>query len=240
MAFMGKGKGKEVDKTAEPGTGKGANSPYLNARREWNERYGDAIKNANNWRLMALGAVAYGLLSTSMNFYQVTQEKIAVYYVNLTERGVISSIFRADQASKTPEMQQIRRALQDWVEGARTVYADPKATKKAVDYTYAMTLPDSPAFTELANYHRQNNPYQRAANETVQVDVQTPVNVAGDTWLVEWTETRHNRVTGKVIGEPITYQLTANIVLAQPLSEQQLLANPTGLYVRSFSWPVRN
>ncbi len=218
----------------------GPSTPYLDARREWNERYGDVVKNANSWRVAALTVGIYAILSTSMNFYQVASEKIAVYYVNLNERGAITSIFRADQANGTPEAQQVRRALQDWVIGARTVYGDYKATKKAVDYTYAMTLPDSPAFTELANYHRANNPYQRAADETVEVSVQTPVNVAGDTWMVEWTETRHNRVSGKVIGQPTTYQLTANILLAQPASEQQLMANPTGLYVRSFSWPVRN
>ncbi|CZZ75245.1 MULTISPECIES: type IV secretion system protein [Gammaproteobacteria] len=237
MQFRRKKEGKgDTAKASNPAP----STPYLNARREWNERYGDVVKNANSWRVAALTVGVYAILSTSMNFYQVASEKIAVYYVNLNERGAITSIFRADQANGTPEAQQVRRALQDWVIGARTVYADYKATKKAVDYTYAMTLPDSPAFTELANYHRANNPYQRAAEETVEVSVQTPVNVAGDTWMVEWTETRHNRVSGKVIGQPITYQLTANILLAKPASEQQLMANPTGLYVRSFSWPVRN
>ncbi|ATS91169.1 conjugal transfer protein [Xanthomonas phaseoli pv. phaseoli] len=215
-------------------------TPYLDARREWNERYGDVVKNANSWRVAALTVGVYAILSTSMNFYQVATEKIAVYYVNLSERGAITSIFRADQAKNSPEIQQVRRALEDWVIGARTVYADYKATKKAVDYTYAMTLPDSPAFTELAKYHSANNPYKRAADETVEVSVQTPVNVTGDTWMVEWTETRHNRTSGKVIGTPVTYQLTANIVLAKPATEQQLMANPTGLYVRSFSWPARN
>lgn len=229
------GKGDTAKASSKPAP----STPYLDARREWNERYGDVVKNANSWRVAALTVGVYAILSTSMNFYQVASQKIAVYYVNLTEAGAITSIFRADQANETPQAQQVRRALQDWVIGARTVYADYKATKKAVDYTYAMTMPDSPAFTELANYHRANNPYQRAAEETVEVSVQTPVNVAGDTWMVEWTETRHNRVSGKVIGQPTTYQLTANIVLAQPANEQQLTANPTGLYVRSFSWPVR-
>ncbi|NIE78355.1 type IV secretion system protein [Pantoea sp. Ap-967] len=237
MQNKGKQKGKGADASAKASP---PSTPYLNARREWNERYGDVVKNANSWRVAALVVGVFAIISVSMNFYQVATEKIAVYYVNLTEQGAISSIFRADQANKTPEAQQVRRALQDWVIGARTVYADYKATKKAVDYTYAMTLPDSAAFTELANYHRTNDPYKRAAEETVEVSVQTPVNMAGDTWLVEWTETRHNRVSGKVIGQPTTYQLTANVLLAQPVSEQQLMANPTGMYVRSFSWPARN
>lgn len=239
MDFKRITQGKGGEKSGPP-EAKGKDTPYMNARREWNERYGDVIKNANSWRMAALVVGVYAILSTSMNFYQVATEKIAIYYVNLTEQGAISSIFRADRASNTPETQQVRRALQDWVVGARVVYADNAATKKAVDYTYAMTLPDSPAFTELANYHRANNPYARSADETVEVSVQTPSNMAGDTWLVEWTETRHNRISGKVIGQPVTYQLTATILLAAPVNEKQLTANPTGLYVRSFSWPVRN
>ena len=31
----------------------GAHSPYLAARREWDERYGDLITRARNWRTMA-------------------------------------------------------------------------------------------------------------------------------------------------------------------------------------------
>lgn len=36
-------------KAAAPST-----NPYLNARREWNERYSSFITTANNWRLIAL------------------------------------------------------------------------------------------------------------------------------------------------------------------------------------------
>jgi type IV secretion system protein VirB5 len=36
------------------------------------------------------------------------------------------------------------------------------------------------------------------------------------------------------------YQLTANVLIAAPKDEAQLMANAVGLYVRQFSWPVRN
>ena len=35
----------------------GLNDPYLDARREWNERYGSYISRAKNWRLMAFGVL---------------------------------------------------------------------------------------------------------------------------------------------------------------------------------------
>lgn len=119
------------------------------------------------------------------------------------------------------------------------MYADNRATKRVVDATYAMTLPDSAAYQTLATYHREHNPYQRAANETVEVAMQTPVQLSKDTWQVEWTETVKNRTSGKLISTQ-NYQLTANVLIAAPKDEAQLMANPVGLYVRQFSWPVRN
>lgn len=39
-------------------------NPYLAARREWDERYGDLITRTRNWRLMALLSGLIGLVAT--------------------------------------------------------------------------------------------------------------------------------------------------------------------------------
>lgn len=218
---------------APPGT------PYLAARREWNERYGSHIIDARNWRTIAFICGIALILSAAGNVIQTSKEKIAVYYVNTDTNGKTREIWRADQSTPGPKTEQIRAALQNWVLGARTVYADNRATKRVVDAAYAMTMPDSAAYQTLATYHRENNPYQRAANEAVEVAMQTPVQLSKDTWQVEWTETVKNRNSGKLISTQ-SYQLTANVLIVAPKDEAQLIANPVGLYVRQFSWPVRN
>ena len=40
------------------------NSPYLDARKEWDERYGSLISRANNWRRAAFVALLIALLET--------------------------------------------------------------------------------------------------------------------------------------------------------------------------------
>ena len=40
-------------------------NPYLAARREWDERYGDQITRAKNWRTMATLSALVALLATS-------------------------------------------------------------------------------------------------------------------------------------------------------------------------------
>lgn len=232
MQFHSKKKSQRAPK-APPG------SPYLDARREWNERYGSHIIEARNWRAATFVAGAALILSVAGNVIQAAKENIAVYYVNTDSQGKTREIWRADKATPGPKAEQIRTALQEWVIGARTVYTDSRATKLVLDKTYAMTLPDSAAFQSLAAYHRENNPYRRAASETVEVAMQTPVQLSEDTWQVEWTETVKNRMSGKLISTE-KYQLTANVVIAARKNEAELIANPVGLYVRHFSWPVRN
>lgn len=86
---------------------------------------------------------------------------------------------------------------------------------------------------------REHNPYQRAAHETVELALQTPVQITPDTWQLEWTETVKNRHSGKLIRQQ-SHQLTAHVVILPPKDEVQLLSNPMGFYVRQFSWPVRH
>ena len=40
-------------------------SPYMAARREWDERYGDLITRAKNWRMMAAVCSLIALVATA-------------------------------------------------------------------------------------------------------------------------------------------------------------------------------
>ncbi|MEB3743713.1 VirB8/TrbF family protein [Escherichia sp. Ec20190506] len=75
-----KKKGQRAPK-APPGT------PYLAARREWNERYGSHIIDARNWRTAAFVVGVALILSAAGNVIQASKDKIAVYYVNTDANG---------------------------------------------------------------------------------------------------------------------------------------------------------
>jgi Type IV secretory pathway, TrbF components len=221
---------KMKDKQTAPET------PYLAARREWNERYSNFIAAANNWRLVALATSAASVILAIGMVWLAGQHKVVPYTVETNQHGEITRVTRADVASK-PNQRQMVAALRSWVIGARTVYVDMRALQSIVDATYAMTLPDSPAYQQLATYHRENNPYARAANETVEVEVNAVVPVTDETWQVEWTETTKQR-SGKIIGTK-QMQGTFTVVIAPPTSEAQIMVNPLGIYVRQFAWTSR-
>lgn len=211
-------------------------SPYMAARREWNERYGDHVKSAHHWRVAALGAIGIAVLSVGGLIAVSMQSKVVPYAVEINGHGEVTRVQRAD-VLREPNANQTRAALRSWVLGARTVYTDPAALKNLIDQTYAETLPDSPAYQVLAEYHRDNNPYQRAANETVSVDVRAAVPVSANTWQIEWTETTR-QASGKVVSAE-EWQANLTIAVSAPTNEAQVMLNPTGVYVRQFSWTRR-
>ena len=211
-------------------------TPYLAGRREWNERYGSYIKRENNWRLVAFGSLAVALMSVSGLVWVSGQAKVVPYAVQLNGNSGVVRVQRADVASR-PNANQMRAALRNWVIGARTVYVDLRAEQALVDATYAMTLPDSPAYQNLATYHRESNPYTRATNETVEVEVKAVVPVSDETWQVEWTETTKQR-SGKIV-DTKQWQGTFTVLISPPTNEAQIMVNPLGIYVRQFAWTTR-
>lgn len=216
---------------APPGT------PYMNARREWNERYSSYIAAANNWRVAALGSIVVSLVLAGGLVWISGQHKVVPYMVETNGYGEVTRVVRADAAGR-PNEKQMKAALRQWVTGARTVYVDARAEQQIINTTYAMTFPDSPAYSALAAYHRDHNPYQRAQKETVEVSWHGASLIGGDTWQIEWTETVRSRAN-KLIGEPITFVATVTTRVAAPTDEDTITKNPFGIYVQQFSWTER-
>lgn len=212
-------------------------SPYIAARREWNERYSDYIAAANNWRLAALGSLGVSLILASGLVWVSGQQKVVPYYVETNSYGEVTRVARADRAGQ-PTEKQIKAGLRQWITGARTVYTDARAQQQIIGTTYAMTFPDSPAYSALAEYHRDQNPYLRARKESVEVAWHGASLIGGDTWQIEWTETIRS-LAGKQIGDPITYVATVKTQVAEPTEEATITLNPFGIYANQFSWNER-
>lgn len=214
----------------------GPESPYLNGRREWNERYSSYIAQANNWRIGFLAACAVAVITSGGLVAVSMKEQVVPYAVESNQFGEITRVTRMNVASSPTEV-QTRAALRDWIIGARTVYVDMRAEKDIVDRTYSMTLPDSAAYQNLAVYHRDNDPYRRSINETVDIEVKAAIPVTDETWQIEWVETIKQR-SGKVVSTK-NWQATLTLTYAAPTTEQQIMSNPLGMYVRQYSWTTR-
>src|SRR5437870_4073686 len=62
-------------------------NPYLIARREWDERYGNLITRARNWRLAATLCAAIALVQTAGMMWLSLRSKIVPYVVAVDSLG---------------------------------------------------------------------------------------------------------------------------------------------------------
>ena len=211
-------------------------NPYLDARKEWLERYGSYIKRESTWRLVAI-VMTIGCTLSSCGLYQLkADQKILTYVIEVNEHGEVGST-RKVEATAQPNEKIVRAQLLDWIRG-RTVYVDAKAIKHINERTYAATLPGSAAHRELDQFFEANNPYARATKETVDVVVRSAMPLSdSNTWRVEWEETVRQR-SGKVVSV-VNWQATITVTIATPTTQQQVLSNPFGVFVSQFSWAER-
>ncbi len=123
--------------TAAKKSKKGQFSPYIDARREWNERYGSYIARAKNWRLATFGVIGICLVQSFGLVGLAMQSKIVPYVVTLDRLGSAVSVTRADQMQKMDE-KVIKSLLARWTADVRGVVSDGTAQRQMIDRTYSM------------------------------------------------------------------------------------------------------
>lgn len=222
----------------KPATAKAVspNSPYLDAREEYLERYGDHIKAAKTWRWFGLISGATAMLAVGGLVVVAGQSKVVPYVVQVDRLSTVLPVGPADQASK-PDAAIIRATLGQWVSNVRTVYVDAAATRRNILAAYAMLEQSGSGFQTVNDFMKQNDPFKRAQNESVSVEVQSVLPVGGDTWRIEWSEIRRGR-DGTILGtQQWSGVVTTKIV--PPTDEAKILTNPLGVYINAVSWSPR-
>lgn len=213
-----------------------APNPYFDARQEWNERYGDYLAQARNWRALCYGMAAILAVSVAGNVIQGTQSKIRPYVVEVDKLHAVLPIGPADQASKG-DVRVVRAQLADFITNLRSVYYDAGAQQVAIRRAYAQLDTMGSGFAVANEYMRANDPFKRAQKENVSVTDITVLPLGGDTWRVEWLETVRDR-SGEVTGAT-PYQAAITVKIVPPDNESAALTNPLGVYVTALSWSSR-
>ena len=67
-------------------------SPYLNGRREWNERYGSYISSMKMWRWVALLSLVVAAIAVAGTVHLASQNKLIPYVVEIDKEGNILNV----------------------------------------------------------------------------------------------------------------------------------------------------
>src|SRR5579863_8939921 len=104
-------------------------NPYLAARHEWDERYGDLVTRAKNWRTMALVSGLIALVATGGMLWLSARSRVVPFVVLMDSLGRPLASGPADQASVGDD--RLKRAeLLAWVESLRLVTTDAVSQRK--------------------------------------------------------------------------------------------------------------
>ena len=208
-------------------------NPYLAARREWDERYGDQITRAKNWRTMAFLSGLVALVATSGVVWLSVRSHVVpfVVLVDSLSRPVASGI--AEQASVNDDRLK-RASIFTWVENLRLVTTDGVTQRRAIDRVYAEIGNGTAAQTFISDFYRSNPPSKRAQTETVSVEVNSVLPTSDRTYEVEWVETTRD-LYGAVKATD-RWKGSFSVVINPPQDERQARVNPVGLYITNASW----
>ena len=208
-------------------------NPFVEARREWNERYGDYIRQAHNWRVMAIISGCVALIAVIGVAYIGAQNKIIPYVVEVDKLGQATAVARADRPT-TVDPRIIKAYLARFAADWRTVTVDTQAQKSAIDRVYAMLPSNSIALGKMNDFFKAHNPFTTSSKRSVAIAVTNLLPISDKTWQVEWREvTRDGR--GEVLGN---VRMKASIIvgITPPTDESLILINPLGVYITDLNW----
>ncbi|WP_428946780.1 VirB8/TrbF family protein [Acidithiobacillus ferrooxidans] len=212
------------------GGGGGTSNPYLNARREWDERYGDALSRAHNWKIMAFGAVAVAGIAVAGIAYIGAQSKIEPMVVAIDKMG--NPIAMAQPVTGGAVNQRIIEAqVASWVWNWRSMLSDPIAQKHLLAQVYAMASTQTAA--EIDPWYKRS--WTADAGYVVSPHITSILPVSKDTYQVNWSETKYK--DGQSDGTT-HYKGNVTVGIDKKIAgtAQASMLNPLGIYVQSITW----
>lgn len=213
-------------------------SPYLEGRREWNAQFGRQVSEKNNWRLVALITSCIALVSLFGLVTLGASTKVVPYVAVIDELGNPLATGMAE-TSGTADPRVVRAVVGDFFKNFRSVTTDGAAQKERIRQVYSMLSVQDPSY-RVMNEHfssKEWDPFNRAKDYTVSVELSLILPLSNNSYRVEWTEIERDR-SGQVLNRP-EYQANLTLRQSEQLSGQEMIENPLGLYVTELHWSKR-
>lgn len=225
----------EVEKTTH---NKSKQNPYINGKREWNAQFGRPVAEANWWRLVALLSVVIALASLLGLLRLGAHTKVVPYVVVIDDLG--RTVAKGEATQNLGVGDKVRKALiSNFISNVRSVTSDGAAQKERFRSAYSMVSANDAAFQNLNDWFKsdEGDPFVRAKEITVSVQLSTFLPLSENTYQAEWRETIRSR-GGKVLGVE-DYQGILSVTQKEFINDAERISNPIGLFIKEFTWTKR-
>jgi type IV secretory pathway TrbF-like protein len=212
-------------------------SPFLAARTEFTNAFGDLARGKRNWQLMAFGLGGLLALVTIAYVRLAASARVVPYVVQVDRLGQVVAVGRAD-AVQQPDERLMASELAHFVRAIRTVLPAAAAAAQAelLRQGYAFAAPGAAAF--LNGYFAQptHDPRLLGLRLTRQVDIASVLRIPhSDVWQLRWTETERSTEPGAET-RTLEWESYCTVKVVPPTTPEVVQENPLGRAITSVSW----
>jgi type IV secretion system protein VirB5 len=210
-------------------------TPYLRARQEWDSRMGSAIVQAKNWRLATFASLASVLVSSLGLIYLGAQPKAVPHIIEIDRLGAATYHGPVGQSDYVPTDAVITYHLRRFIADTREISSDLAVLKHNWLDAYTLVTPRGGNMLSAFVQKPENDPFRRAQDERVTVEMLSTVRAAGDTWQIDWRESSWDK-GGSPLGAPAIWRAMLRTVITPPKTAEAMQKNPIGLYIDEMHW----
>lgn len=212
-------------------------TPYARAEQVWNDRQGALVKSAHNWRLAFFAQFLMSALLLTGLLYQAGRSTVQPYLIeHNSTTGEAMGIGRMPTWNYTPQINEIRHFLGNWVVMVRGVAADPVVIKHNWLDAYLFTTQG--AANQLNEWAQKDERLAKIGQETVSIVIQS-INPVSDShsYQVRWTETVRTKEGALKDESHMTGIFPIKLDAPDPKNDQAIQVNPLGIKIDSgFQW----
>jgi type IV secretion system protein TrbF len=152
-----------------------AANPYVEARREWDERYADLVLGKRNWQIAGGGLLVLSLILASGLVWLISRSRYIPYVVEVDKLGYALTLPQPLSPASVPDVtaRMQRYEIAAFIHNARSVTTDAQVEHQMLNSLLAHVRGAADRFLD-AYYHSDSfthNPFKLAEKQTVSIEI---------------------------------------------------------------------
>jgi|ERR1043166_354553 type IV secretion system protein VirB5 len=207
---------------------------FYEGRKYRTDDLGDVLAHAAKSHGLVYGAGILLLCSILGNIYQGTLPHWKPYYIIEDSASGAMRVLGPAPEHYDPSQATIKRDLREFVETLRGISTDKALMRQR--WTLAFGRVTSTGRKHLDEYFAQRKPLEQRA--PILIEVLRLLPRTAHVWDVRWVEVVHNDKGERLTQE--TYSGLFTVEIREPRTEDQMQANPAGIWMQEWTWSKEN